>query len=204
MSSDSNSSKSAKIGSIVLLIPALNIVGILLVFLGMTGIAKQYQDNRIYRNATIGTILGIFGFIEITSLIITLLYTYIFAPIEATTIVSDNIVVTQTVMNQISSLGVIMSFSLILLMALFYRSTFNKIAAYSGKPLFRPAGNMLLIGAIIPLLCTALLIVLTLLHIAIDTALVLTIGVSFGLIVTYIAFILMAIAFSSLKQAITA
>ncbi|MCL2359497.1 DUF996 domain-containing protein [Candidatus Bathycorpusculum sp.] len=188
----------------MLLIPALNIVGILLVFLGMKSIAKRYQDNRIYRNATIGTILGIFGLIEITSLIITLIYAYIFTPTKTTTILSDNSVITQTGTYQITALGVIMTFSLILLMALFYRSTFNKIAVYSGKPLFRPAGNMLLIGAIIPLLCTALLIVLTLLHIAIDTALVLTIGVSFGLIVTYIAFILMAIAFSSLKQAITA
>jgi uncharacterized membrane protein len=43
----------AGIGSIFLLIPGLNIVGIILILLGMKGLAEHYKEGRIYRNAVI-------------------------------------------------------------------------------------------------------------------------------------------------------
>ncbi|MDR0797254.1 MAG: DUF996 domain-containing protein, partial [Nitrososphaerota archaeon] len=56
----------AGIGSIFLLLPGLNIVGILLILLGMKGLAEYYKDGRIYRNVSIGVIFGIIGFILIS------------------------------------------------------------------------------------------------------------------------------------------
>jgi len=198
---NNSSNRLATIGSILMLIPALNVVGVILVFLGMKGLSKQYNDKRIYRNAAVGTIFGIFGLIEINGLILASIFSAIFPPTSVTNIISDTTTVTHQSSYVITVLGVIVSFSLTLLMAIFFRSAFNTLATCSGKRLFRPAANLLLIGAIVPLLCTALIFVLDrILLITLNTEFVLTTGALAGLIMMYTAFTLMSIAFSSLKQ----
>jgi uncharacterized membrane protein len=199
---NNSSNRLATIGSILLLIPALNVVGVILVFLGMKGLSKQYNDKRIYSNTAVGTIFGIFGLIAITGLIPTIIISAIFPPASVINIISDTTTVTHQTTYLIVALGVIVSFSLTVLMAIFFRSAFKTLAICSGKRLFRPAGNLLLIGAIVPLLCTALIFVLDrILLITLNTVHVLTTGALAGLIMMCTAFTLMSIAFSSLKQA---
>jgi uncharacterized membrane protein len=190
------------IGSIMLLIPALNIIGIVLVFLGIRGLAKQYKDNSLYHNAAIGTFFGIFGLFIITNNALVLLINYIFTS-KTTLVISNAITVTQQTPSLISfdiiAFGILIMFSPILLMALFYRSAFSALAGSSGKHLFRPAGNLLLIGAIIPLLCTIIAVLTSPMSLNVSQALTIW-GLFSGLFVVYIAFIIMVIAFSSLKQ----
>jgi uncharacterized membrane protein len=188
----------------MLLIPGLNIVGILFILLGMKGLADHYKDGRIYRNAIIGTIFGITGLISISISIFFVLIT-IFA--------HSTLTGGSSVSYMPNVFSMLIAFTFISLMALFFRKAFHALAACSGLRLFRAVGILLFIGAIVPVLsislATVLGIILRTISISYDTQTLLAngamllavLGLFVGLLLVYITFALLAVAFFSLKQA---
>ena len=72
MSSLESSKSLAGIGAILLIfsfIPVVGIIGIILLLIGMKGIADYYKEPSIYQNALWGVIFGIIGIIATTVLI---------------------------------------------------------------------------------------------------------------------------------------
>ncbi|MDR0373872.1 MAG: DUF996 domain-containing protein [Nitrososphaerota archaeon] len=174
--SDFGSSKIlAGVGSILLLIPAANIVGIILVLIGMKGLSEHYKDDNIYRNAVKGVIFGIIGFI---TLIMGILSINIISISTASTVHLDEFVVRST--NAVVAVVMLLAilFVFMLLMAIYFRKAFGALADRSGEQLFNTVGTLLLIGA------------------------VLTIAFFIGLILVYISFIIAIVAFFSLKAGI--
>ena len=69
MSSLESSKNLAGIGTILLIlsfIPVVGIVGIILLLIGMKGLSEYYKDDSIYRNAIWGVLFGIIGMIAVT------------------------------------------------------------------------------------------------------------------------------------------
>ena len=65
MSSLESNKNLAGIGSILLMFPFVSIVGIILVFVGMKGLAEYYRDDRIYHDALRGVVFVIIAAIAI-------------------------------------------------------------------------------------------------------------------------------------------
>jgi len=180
MSSTFESSKLlAAIGSILLVIPSVNIIGIILVLIGMKGLAEHYKDDSIYRKALKGVIVGIIGFVALTIAILgsvglfsifntRSVYTGLYGTTSSygTSYVGTFILLL---------LLLVILFVCILLMALYFRKALSALAERSGEHLFNTAGTLLLVGA-------ALTIILV------------------GLILVWIAFIILIVAFFSLKS----
>ncbi|MDR0372356.1 MAG: DUF996 domain-containing protein [Nitrososphaerota archaeon] len=164
----------AGIGSILMLIPALNIVGIILVLIGMKGLSEHYKDDSIYRNALTGVIFGIIGFVTLTLGIFSI---GILSFFTTTTVYSD----TSTAISALAAIPffvllVVVLFVFMLLMALYFRKALYALADRSGEQLFRTAGTLLFIGAILTVIVV-------------------------GLFLIWIAYLLLIIAFFSLKIA---
>jgi uncharacterized membrane protein len=192
-----SSRRLATIGSALLILPALNIVGIILVLMGMRGLAKHYNNKRISHNALVGTIFGIISFIEITLYALSLLI-ITFAPHILYT--GQNGAANHTI-TIIPTPYILISCTCMFLMALFFKRAFNTLSSCSGEPLLRTATKLLLIGAIVPLLCTGATFVLNQIFlIKMNTGLALITGLYTGLIITDTAFVLMTITFYSLKS----
>ncbi|MDR0372687.1 MAG: DUF996 domain-containing protein [Nitrososphaerota archaeon] len=145
----------AGIGSLLLLIPFLNIAGLVLVFLGMRDLSEHYKDPNIIRNVVMG---GIFGVIS------TILS--IFAIIFDMTITGLIIGIPLS----------IIAFVFALLMASRLKKALYALADRSGERLFRTAGTWLWFGAILTI-------------------------VVIGAFLIWIAYIILATAFFSLKIA---
>jgi len=152
--SDFDSSKTlAGIGSILLMVPFLSIVGVILIYLSMKNFAEYYKDDSIRQNMLTGGIFWILGLI-------------------------------------LSAIGLILCFSIIgifiaipvfivaaifeLLMVVYVRRALHVLADRSGITLFRTAGTLLLVGAILTIFII-------------------------GAFFMYIAYILLAVAFFSLR-----
>ncbi|MDR2204195.1 MAG: DUF996 domain-containing protein [Nitrososphaerota archaeon] len=200
----------AGLGSILLFIPGLNIVGIIFILLGMKGLANHYRDNRIYRNAIIGTIFGIIGLISISISMISVLIT-VFSH-SASLTGSYGSTAATTVNYMPNALTMLIAFIFISLMALFFRKAFHTLSACSGLRLFRVVGILLFIGAIVPVLSISLAAVLEIVsrsyvstsyntHVLLMNTdmLLVVLGLFVGLLLVYITFILLVVAFFSLK-----
>ena len=135
------------VGAILLVIPFLNLVGIILVLIAMNGLADYYQDEDIFKNALYGLIFGIIGIIALIAVIIMFFFSYTITqsytiPTSPSPIVGISIF--------IIVFAVMYIFSLI--SAIFYRKAFNKLSEKSTEKTFETAGLLLLIGAIIPVI----------------------------------------------------
>jgi uncharacterized membrane protein len=69
MSSLESSKNLAGIGTLLLIFPGVGIVGMILLLVGMKGIADYYKDESIYKNAIWGVIFGIIALIAIVAAI---------------------------------------------------------------------------------------------------------------------------------------
>ena len=152
MSSLESSKNMAGIGSILLMFPFVSIVGIILVFIGMKGLAEYYKDDRIYHDALRGLIFLIIAAVAIA----------VAVPIFAL-----------SGMFSIFALGplgigfVLISFFLViavvfvfyLLAAINLRKAFNALAQKSGEHMFETAGTLLFFGAIFTIILVGFLLI---------------------------------------------
>jgi uncharacterized membrane protein len=162
----------AGVGSILLalsFIPIIGIVGIILILIGMKGLAKHYQDDSIYHNALMGFIFTVIGLIAFAVLVVAFIIGVVASPFTMGTSLFFGV-------GLLLISGVVL-FVFYLLGALQFKKAFSTLAQKSGEYTFETAGTILLIGAVL----TIILI---------------------GIVLVWIAWIIVAIAFFSMKQPI--
>ena len=136
----------AKIGSFFLLLPIslggilnltlpfpyINIVGLILLLIGIQSFSEYYRDESLSRNALYGTILGIVaGIFEI------------FFP---STLITFNLAIIATDLISLSAWIVAVIF--LVFEAFYFKRVFDNLAGRSGGKLFRYGGLLLLIGSV--------------------------------------------------------
>lgn len=164
----------------------LSLVGIILVLIALKGLADYYNEGGIFNNALYGfltTIIG--GVAAAVILVISIMFAIATLaidwtnPTEWTTLIQDftDLSAFWTLVGSLIA-ALIVAFIFAIITAIFYRKSFNLLAAKSGVNIFATAGLLLLIGAVL----TIILI---------------------GFIIIWIAFILLAVGFFSIKPTTT-
>jgi uncharacterized membrane protein len=120
----------AGVGSLIL----GSIVGIILFMIGMKGLSEHYKDDRVYNGLVTGGILLIISWILFFVGVSTLLI-LIGIPI------------------------IIAAFIFAIASAKYIRNCFNALAERSGENLFRTAGSLIWIGAILSILIVGFLLI---------------------------------------------
>jgi uncharacterized membrane protein len=152
MSSLESNKNLAGIGSILLMFPFVSIVGIILVFVGMKGLAEYYKDDRIYHNALRGLIFLIIAAVAIAVAVPLFVLggafgIFALGPLGV-------------------GFGLISFFLVIALVFVFYllaamnlRKAFNALAQKSGEHMFETAGMLLFFGAIFTIILVGFVLI---------------------------------------------
>lgn len=176
MSTNADSSKTmAAIGALLLFlsfVPVIGIIGIILLFIGLKGLSDYYKDPSIYGHTFKGLIFGIIGIIAVS--VFSLAFSFSWFTIAPTT--GGILAVIGALALVIATL--VIAFVFYLLMAMNLRQAFNTLAERSGENMFRTAGTLLWIGAILTIIAV-------------------------GLILVWFAWLILALAFFSMKLAPT-
>jgi len=140
----------AGIGALFLVIgsfvPFLGIVGIILLLVGLRDLAKFYGDNQIFDDSLYAVIFGIIGIVAAGVILVSAFFGGLF-----------------TGSIGVGLLGVFIAaavaFIFYILMAIYFRRTFDKLADKTGQGFFRTSGLLLLIGAILTIVLVGLILV---------------------------------------------
>lgn len=161
----------AGIGALLLVIgsfvPFLSIVGIILLLIGMKNLADFYKENSIFEDGLYALIFGIIGIVAASIAIISVIF-------GASIGMSGSFLGFAVG----AIIALIVAFIFYILMAIYFRKAFDSLANKTDQGMFRTAGTLLLIGAILTI-------------------------VVIGLFLIFIAWILATIAFFSIKTTAT-
>jgi uncharacterized membrane protein len=154
MSSSVESSRTlAGVGSILLILSivpyaglVLGIIGVILLLVGIRGLASYYQDNEIYQNSLTGVVFYIIAVIAAGVAIAALV-------IGFATIISFAVGIIVFI------LGLIIAFVFYILAATHLRKTFDTLAQKSGEQSFTTAGTLLWWGAILTIIFVGLILI---------------------------------------------
>jgi len=159
------------IGALLLVIgtfvPFLSIVGIILLLMGIKNLADYYKDNNIYQDALYAVIFGIIGIVAVGVALISVFTAGAFFGTAGFLGFGIALIV-----------GLVIAFVFYILMAMYFRKAFDALADKTGQGMFRTAGTLLLIGAILTIIFV-------------------------GLILIFIAWILVTVAFFSIQTTTT-
>ncbi|MGD0450813.1 MAG: DUF996 domain-containing protein [Candidatus Bathyarchaeia archaeon] len=148
MSSFESSKNLASIGAILLFlsfIPVVGIIGLILVFIGMKGLADYYKEPSIYQNALMGLIFGIIALVALTAGLILAFTIGIFTPgIGAIFTIFAVLVVV---------------FIFYVIAAMYLKRAFSSLAQKTGEHSFETAGFLLWIGAILTIVFIGLVLI---------------------------------------------
>ncbi len=167
----------AGVGALLLIIgsfvPFLGIVGLILLMIGLKYLSDYYKDKNIFNNALYGIIFGIIGVAAAAFLLIALIFGGSFLGIgySAGADITGNLV---------AFLGgilitLVVAFIFYILMALYLKRAFDCLANTTSIGMFRTAGLLLLIGAVLTIILV-------------------------GLILIFVAWILLTVAFFSMQS----
>jgi uncharacterized membrane protein len=197
MSFESSKNLSA-IGALLLVIGAvlgfiwsfsgiLSLIGIILLLIGLKGLANFYKEDGIFNNSLYSIIIAIVGFVVGVGVIAISAVSALanigidWANIEDWANVGTDMatVFTDFNFNAIADLlgalliGLIIIYVVVIVSMFFFRKSMNQLSAKSGIGLFGTAGLLMLIGAVIPVI---------------------------GLLIIWIGAILVTVAFFQMKQ----
>jgi uncharacterized membrane protein len=142
MGSLGSSKDLAGIGAVLCFIPAVSIVGIIMVLIGMKGLAENYKDASIYRNALTGVIFGVMGLV---ALAVGFVAIFVGGMFSSLTLGAGGFL-----FGMLSGfLLLFIVFIFFVLMATYLRKAFTSLAQRSGEHLFETAGTWLFYGAIL-------------------------------------------------------
>jgi uncharacterized membrane protein len=157
----------ASIGALLLVIgsfvPFLSLVGIILLLVGLRDLARHYNDNSIFQNALYAVIFGIIGIVAAGVLLVSLFISGAGAFLGLAAGIIGALIV---------------AFIFYILMALYFRRAFDSLADKSGQGMFRTAGLLLLVGAVLTIVIV-------------------------GLVLIFVAWILVTVAFFSMTSTAT-
>ncbi len=152
----------------------VSLVGIILILISMKGLADDFQDGSIYRNALNGFIYGIIA-IVITIVVAIIAFAAIFSfgafsgfgiGVAALTILA-------------AIAGLVILFIFFVLSAMHFRRAFDTLGEKSGERMFHTGGFLLFLGAILTIVIV-------------------------GFILLFVAWILLAVAFFSMRPPMAA
>jgi len=169
----------------------LGLIGLILLLIGLKGLADYYQTGGIFNNALYAVIVAIVGVVAAVGTAVVAFFTILaalgidlanLANLNPTTLSSELIAqlmnfASGTFITLITAVVVILVILLVfaILAAFFFRKSLSLLSSKAGVGLFGTAGLLMLVGA------------------------VLIIIVGIGLILIWIAFLLAAIAFFQIK-----
>jgi len=140
----------AGIGALFLVIgsfvPFLGIVGIILLLVGLRDLAKFYGDSKIFDDSLYAVIFGIIGIVAAGAILVLAFFGGLFTGAIGLGLLGIFI-------------AAAVAFLFYILMAVYFRDTFNKLADKTGQGMFRTAGLLLLIGAILTIVLVGLILV---------------------------------------------
>jgi len=142
----------AGIGALFLVIgsfvPFLSLVGIILLLIGLRDLANYYGDNSIFQDSLYAVIFGIIGIVAAGVVLVSLFIGGLVFTGGAFLGFAAGIIV-----------ALVVAFIFLILMALYFRRTFDSLAERSGQGMFKTAGLLLLIGAILTIVIVGLFII---------------------------------------------
>jgi uncharacterized membrane protein len=145
----------AGIGALLLVIgsfvPFLSIVGIILFYIGLKGLGQAYNDRLIFQDALYALIFGIIGGIVLGLGLVSFFFGFAVIPLAAGAGFLG--------FSLLSLVFFVLAFVFYLLMAIYFRRSFDILATRSGVGLFRTAGLILLIGAILTIIFFGLILI---------------------------------------------
>jgi len=143
----------ASIGALLLVIgsfvPFLSVVGIILLLVGLKDLAQHYNDDSIFHNALYAVIFGIIGVVAAGVVLVSLFFGGLFVTGSGSFL--------GLAAGAIIALVVVFIFYI--LMAVYFRRALDSLANKSGQGLFRTAGLLLLIGAILTIVIIGLVLI---------------------------------------------
>jgi uncharacterized membrane protein len=142
----------AGIGSILLMFPFVNIVGIILLFIGMKGLAEYYKDDNIYRDALRGLIFLIIAAVAIAVVVPVLAISGMFSIFAIGPFGVGFGLLALLLM-------IVLIFTFYLLAAMNLRKAFNSLSEKSGEHMFETAGTLLFFGAIFTIILVGFLLI---------------------------------------------
>jgi uncharacterized membrane protein len=142
MSNLESNKNMAGIGSILLIFPVLSIIGMILLLVGMKGLADYYKDESIYKNAIWGVIFGIIAVIAIAAAIPLAIFSGVFSSFALGAAGIGFGLVSLV-------LVIVVVFVFYLIAAMYFRKAFSSLAQISGEHMFETAGTLLFLGAIL-------------------------------------------------------
>jgi len=153
MSNVESSKTLAGVGSILLILSivpyagaVLGIIGIILLLIGIKGLASYYQNNEIYQNSLTGVIFYIIALIAAAVAVVALVIGFASIIGFAVGII-------------VFILALIVAFIFYLLAAMHLRKTFDVLAQKSGEQSFATAGTLLWLGAILTIVFVGLILI---------------------------------------------
>ena len=165
----------------------LSLIGIILLLIGLKGLAKFYKEEGIFNNtlysiiiAIVGCVVGV-GVIAVSAVSALADLWIDWANVEDWTNVGTDVatVFTDFDFSAIATLlgalviGLIIFYVVVIISMFFFRKSMNQLSSKSGIGLFGTAGLLMLIGAVIPVI---------------------------GLLIIWIGAILVTVAFFQMKQ----
>jgi len=151
-----NSKVLAGIGTLLLVfmaVPFVGILGIILLVIGLKGFSEHYKDDNIYRSAIWGVIYGVIGIVALSAGVFGSVLSSMFSSIAAGSGIG-------AIFGLVAFLLVlVIAFIFFLLMAMKFRRCFNAVADRSGEQLFRTAGSLLFIGAILTIILVGVVLI---------------------------------------------
>lgn len=128
--------------------PFLSLVGIILVLVAMRGLADYYKGDSLFKNALYGFIFGIIGIVAAIVLFVVFFSSFM------VTFTGSNGTIPVAVFPTVSGLGLLILILVVVLVfsvlqAVFFLRAFGVLADKSGEKMFRTAGLLLFLGAIL-------------------------------------------------------
>ncbi len=133
-------------------IPFLGVIGLILVLFGTRELSQAYNDDRIYRNALYGVILGL-----IATVFGGLVWGLFAFGINLANVNTSSAGVIGIIAGAIVFL--LIAFIFAVLEAYFLKKSFDILAERSGVHLFRTSGLLLLIGAILTIILVGFILI---------------------------------------------
>ena len=162
------------IGALLLVIgsfiPFLGIVGFIFMMFGLNALANYYKERGIFDKALWAVIFGVIGAVAAGFIMMAIMFSGSFLGFE------NGIGANWAALFGGMAVALVVAFIFYILMAIYFRKSFDLLATKTGNSMFRTAGLLLLIGAILTI-------------------------VFIGLVLIFVAWILLTIAFFSLPNA---
>jgi len=150
----------------------VGLAGLILLLLGMKGLADYYQESSIFNNALYGSIVGIVGGVTFVAIIIYAAFGLMtnllpnwkgdwtnipqINPSEITANIDLNVILPFV---SIVLLALVLLFVFVVVVAILYRKSLNTLKDKSGVGLFGTAATVLLVGGVLTIILIGVFLV---------------------------------------------